>query len=102
MSRIVSALLIVFTSFFVGAQSASADGRYEVVLMSLSKSANADAMLVKFEDMGLSVELSEVNVNGTYFSRLTLDGFESRETAQARADEMKTRLGNESIWVNKR
>jgi hypothetical protein len=101
MKSLLPVLLLLSVSFSVFAQSESVDGQYEVVLMSLSESSNVDAMLLKFNEMGYDVELREVNVNDKYFSRLTLDGFESLQNARASAELMKDLLDNDSIWVNK-
>ncbi len=101
MKSLLPVLLLLSVSFSVFAQSESVDGQYEVVLMSLSESSNVDAMLLKFNEMGYDVELREVNVNDRYFSRLTLDGFESLQNARASAELMKDLLDNDSIWVNK-
>ena len=101
MKRLLPVLLLLSASFPVFAQSETVNGRFEVVLMSLSESRNVDAMLLKFHDSGYDVQIHEVNVNGTYFSRLTLDGFENIQTARAAAEQMKHTLDNDSIWVNK-
>jgi hypothetical protein len=101
MKSLLPVLLLLSVSFSVFAQSESVDGQYEVVLMSLSESSNVDAMLLKFNEMGYDVEIREVNVNDKYFSRLTLDGFESLQNARASAELMKDLLDNDSIWVNK-
>ena len=101
MKKLLPVLLLISASFSLFAQSASADGNYEVVLMSLSESSNVDAMLLKFDEMGYDVEIREVQVNDRYFSRLTLDGFESLQNAEAIAEQMKYLLDDDSIWVNK-
>jgi hypothetical protein len=101
MKSLLPVLLLLSVSFSVFAQSESVDGQYEVVLMSLSESSNVDAMLLKFNEMGYDVKLREVTVNDKYFSRLTLDGFESLQNARASAELMKDLLDNDSIWVNK-
>ena len=101
MKSLLPVLLLLSVSFSVFAQSESVDGQYEVVLMSLSESSNVDPMLLKFNEMGYDVKLREVNVNDKYFSRLTLDGFESLQNARASAELMKDLLDNDSIWVNK-
>ncbi len=101
MKRLLPVLLLLSASFSVYAQSESADGHYEVVLMSLIEGSNVDAMLLKFDELGYDVQIREVNINDTYFTRLTLDGFENLQNARAIAEQMKHMLDNDSIWVNK-
>ena len=101
MKRLLPVLLILSASFSLFTQAASADGNYEVVLMSLSESSNVDAMLLKFDEMGYDVEIREVQIDDKYFSRLTLDGFENLQNAEASAEQLKYLLDDGSIWVNK-
>ena len=102
MKKLLPVLLLLSTSFPAYAQSETEiiDGRYEVVLMSLSEASNVNTMLKKFDELGYEVQIRRVTVNDTNFSRLTLGGFESLQNARASAEQLKQVLGYNSIWVN--
>lgn len=78
---------------------ATRDGEWQLVLLSLSDSANADNALRNFHQQGFAVERRTVQRQGRTLHRLLLRGFVSIEAALNARRRIVESLGIRDAWV---
>jgi hypothetical protein len=76
-------------------------GQWAVNLMSLTNEASADTLQQQLNTDGYAAELRETQVNGIDFSRVRIEGFESREDANSFAESIDGQYGIEKPWIVK-
>jgi len=78
---------------------ASIDGRFELVLMSLTDPKSVALMVKKFQLAGYALNIEPVIVNFEKFQRLKISGFVSRQAAESLAAGLRDEFKLDSEWV---
>ncbi|MDH3448884.1 MAG: SPOR domain-containing protein [Gammaproteobacteria bacterium] len=78
---------------------ATRDGRWQLVLISLTNSKPAEQALTEFHQKGFAVQRISVVRNGRTLHRLVLPGFESKEAALNARVRIEELLGINDAWV---
>jgi hypothetical protein len=78
---------------------ASDNGRYTVMIMSLTRPDYAESNLRRFSNAHYPVRQYEVRIGEQTFQRLALPGFDSREDAQRFAEHFARQFDIEGVWV---
>lgn len=82
-----------------GAGIASADGTWQLVLISLTDSNRAEQVLAGYRQKGFPAQRKTVVRNGRTLHRLLLPGFESIDAALNARERIEAELGASESWV---
>jgi len=76
-------------------------GRWVINLLSDPNEALAERFATKARDQGVAVEQNRTEVKGRIFWRVQITGFGTASEARARANEIKTKLNLNDVWIFK-
>jgi len=77
------------------------DGQWAVNLMSLTNANSADTLQQQLNTDGYAAELRGAQVNAQEFTRIRIEGFESKDDANSFANTIDGQYGIENPWVVK-
>ncbi|MBL7000583.1 MAG: FecR domain-containing protein [Gammaproteobacteria bacterium] len=78
---------------------ANMDGRFELVLMSLTDPKSVAQMVKKFQHAGYALNIEPIVVNFEKFQRLKISGFVSRQAAKSLAAQLQQEFKLDSVWI---
>ena len=77
-------------------------GKYVLIIASLSTQAAAKKLMKNLQADGISYEIIDVMVHGTLWHRFSIASFDTLAEAKRQAEEMRSRPHCANVWVAKR
>lgn len=80
---------------------ASENGRFEIVMMSLSDPENIGPMRIFFGQSGYAIDTRQATVEEVAYSRIVLPGFNTVNDAKNQIEVLQSELGLSGLWIQK-
>ena len=77
------------------------NGKFELIVVGVSKRESADAYIRKLETAGISAKIIKTTNNGNPWFRVSIGSYDNKNDADKQAEEMKSQPHCENVWVAK-